>query len=119
MKHPGKLNKHENTCPWCNTYGEWSDESIEVMELSAQRYKLCIKCGGRFVDTYLIHFIYSDHEDSRENWEESERWEDEDHPSLFHELNNGGALIFDEDNPDKDEDYYDNPNNTELYMEKL
>ena len=108
----GKLNHIENQCPHCGAKNEYSDITMTVMELSAQHYKLCTKCNGEFVDTYLIHFIDSDegHPMDDESWWSSQcRWENEDHIALFDELRNKGALIYEEDNPDEDSDYYDIP----------
>jgi len=106
----GKLNHYENKCPHCEAQDSYSDVDITIMELSAQHYKLCTNCGGHFVDTYLIHFIDSDEGqplDDESSWTHECRWENEDHIELFQELYNKGALIYDDDNPDSDEDYYD------------
>lgn len=119
MKNPGKLSLIENTCPWCEAHNEYSDESMEVMELSAQHYKICTQCQFRFVDTYLIDFV--DDYFSEDNWCEGREYQEEevDQAELFQRLTSEGFLAYDYGNPNPVDDYYDNPNNTERYMEKL
>lgn len=104
----GKLNHVENKCPHCGAEDEYSDVKITVMQLSAQHYKLCTKCQGEYVDTYLIHFIDSD-DDDQAYWEERRLWEEEDNAKLFEDLNKKEALIYDEDNPNEDSVYYNVP----------
>ena len=104
----GKLNHVENKCPHCGAEDEYSDVRMEVLELSARHYKLCIKCQGEFVDTYLIDFMDSD-DDDQAYWEERKLWETEDHASLFQNLLKKNALMYDEDNPNDDSDYYNIP----------
>lgn len=96
----GKLNHDENKCPHCGANDSYSDKKITVMELSAQHYKLCTKCQGEFVDTYLV--VFNDDFDA-------EMWETGDHVSIFHQLMRDNNLSYDEDNPDEDSDYYDVP----------
>jgi len=102
----GKKSIEENTCPHCGAVNEYSDVAKNVMELSAQHYKKCIKCKGHFVDTYLIDF--PDYRD-QESWEEERRYDDSnvDQVELFNELMENGHLLYDEDNPNDDSDYYD------------
>ena len=102
----GKLNHIEDKCPHCGAVDEYSDVAKNIMELSAQHYKKCIKCQGDFVDTYLIDFA---DEDDLEAWELSKDWENDqlDQALIFDEMLFGDNLIYDEDNPDQDSDYYD------------
>lgn len=105
----GKLNFHENKCPHCGALDEYSDKYKTVMELSAQSYKVCIKCGGEFVDTYLIDFGES--WNARENWDSSELWDDGKscQDDIFDGLKKEGWLWFDEDEDREDSDYYNIP----------
>lgn len=100
----GKLNHHENKCPHCGAYDEYSDVAKTVMELSAQHYKVCIKCQGKFVDTYLI---VHDREEYDDRWILECRWENEDQVELFDEIHDCGILEYDSDNPNDDDEYYE------------
>ena len=76
------------------------------MELSSQHYKKCNECGGEFVDTYLISFpSYAE----EKHWSNRRMWEYGDHNSIFNQILAKGYLIYDEDNPDEDSDYYEIP----------
>ena len=103
----GKLNRVENHCPHCGAKHQWSEESTECYELSARVYKKCKTCNGEFVDTYLISF--GDELIDEGHWEEERPYEcaGNDHRALFQDLDAFGHLIYDEENPDEDKDYYD------------
>jgi len=105
----GKLSLIENQCPHCGANDEYSDKYKTVMELSAQHYKLCIKCQGEFVDTYLIDFGEDD--DARDMWESEGRFdnEKEDQAQLFEDLESEGWLTYDDYEEREDKDYYDIP----------
>lgn len=103
----GKMSKEENVCPHCGS-NDYSDVSVNVMELSAQFYKVCTKCQGKFVDTYLVDF--GDDYESESNWSKQEGWEETDQQEeIFKGLSESGWLSYDEENPNKDSDYYDIP----------
>jgi hypothetical protein len=105
----GKVSQVENRCPHCGADNEYSDKSKNVMDLSAQHYKICIKCQGEFVDTYFIDF--GDDDESRDNWEKQRDFElkDTDHAELFDSLNNSGWIEYDDYEGREDSDYYDIP----------
>jgi len=100
----GKMSVKENHCPHCGS-DQYSDVSMNVMELSTQHYKLCTKCQGQFIDTYLIVWD----EDGEQDWSVMSRWEKEDMVALFGELMSQGILEYDEHNPNEDSDYYNIP----------
>lgn len=110
----GKITFVENKCPHCGANdghtnkdnNEYSDIAMNVMELSAQHFKLCIKCQGEFVDTYLIDF--ADDYFSEDNWKGNQEWDnkDIDQVELFHRLEKEGFLTYDDYDGRKDSDYY-------------
>jgi len=103
----GKVSHIENKCPHCGADNEYSDQHKYVMELSAQHYKLCIKCQGEFVDTYLIDF--ADNDEAQDMWESERRFNNpkEDHCQLFDDLESEGFLMYDDYEGREDSDYYD------------
>jgi hypothetical protein len=105
----GKVSQVENKCPHCGVSNMYSDKSKNVMELSAQHYKVCVTCQGEFVDTYFIDF--GDDDESRDNWEKQRYFElkDTDHAELFDSLNNSGWIEYDDYEGREDSDYYDIP----------
>jgi len=106
----GKVSQVENQCPHCGANNEYSDKYKTVMEISAQHFKLCIKCQGEFVDTYLIDFPeYAGGDDAQAMWESERRFDDEkeDQAQLFEDLESEGFLMYDDYEGREDSDYYD------------
>jgi len=101
----GKITFVENRCPHCGADNEYSDKSINLTELSAQHFKLCIKCQGEFVDTYLLDF--GEDYEFEDNWEKQRPFEEEDHAFLFFSLESEGYLVYDDYEGREDSDYYD------------
>lgn len=102
----GKVSQVENKCPHCGANNEYSDKYKTVMEISAQHFKLCIKCQGEFVDTYLVDF--ADDYFSEDNWKANEEWNDKDidQVELFERLEKEGFLMYDDYEGREDSDYY-------------
>jgi len=98
----GKMSKQEDKCPHCGAYNMWTSVSKNVMELSAQHYKICTKCKGEYVDTYCV--CYEDGE-----WREEDCYNDPKivQEELFDKLVDGGIIFYDDGNPNPDSDYYD------------
>lgn len=110
----GKVTYVENRCPHCGVddeysdvdKNEYSDVAKNVMELSTQYFKRCIKCQGEFVDTYLVDF--ADDYFSEDNWKANEEWNDKDidQVELFERLEKEGFLTYDDYEGREDSDYY-------------
>jgi hypothetical protein len=103
----GKKSKDEDKCPHCGAYNMWTSVSKTVMELSAQHYKVCTNCQGKYVETYLV--CYEDNE--IDAWSVEGRYDNPkiDQAELFDELIEDGVIHYDDDNPNPDSDYYDIP----------
>lgn len=106
LKGFGKLSIIENKCPHCGTSAKHKIEDKQVMELSAQYYKVCNKCHGRFVDTYLIDW---GNEEDEGVWRDESLWLTKNQARRFNQLKKSGNLTYDKDNPNEASDYYEYP----------